>query len=83
MNKRKLLQKVLNSCRNIKFSELVVLLNAFAFYETRCEGSHHIFKNATIVELINIQNVDGEAKPYQIKQFLALVEKYNLTLEDD
>lgn len=83
MNKRKLLQRMLNSSKNIKFSELIVLLNAFAFYETRREGSHHIFKNATVAEFINIQEVNGEAKPYQVKQFLALIEKYNLILEDD
>ena len=41
-----------------------------------------IFKNKNINELINIQNVNGEAKPYQIKQFLILVEKYNLRMEE-
>jgi hypothetical protein len=29
-----------------------------------------------------VQNVNGEAKPYQIRQFLRLVERYNLVLED-
>jgi hypothetical protein len=27
--------------------------------------------------------VNGEAKPYQIRQFLRLVEKYNLAMEDE
>ena len=27
-------------------------------------------------------NVDGKAKPYQVKQFLSIVEKYNLKIED-
>jgi hypothetical protein len=31
-------------------------------------------------ELINLQNVHGQVKPYQIKQFLALVERYNLRM---
>jgi hypothetical protein len=35
-----------------------------------------------IPELINLQNVKGEAKPYQVKQLLKAVEKYNLTLEE-
>ena len=30
-----------------------------------------------------MQSVRGEAKPYQIRQFLRLVERYNLKLEDD
>jgi len=26
--------------------------------------------------------LDGQAKPYQIKQFLNLIERYNLTMEE-
>ena len=36
-----------------------------------------------VSELVNVQNVRGEAKPYQIRQFLRLVERYNLLLKDD
>lgn len=32
---------------------------------------------------MNIQNVSGQVKPYQIKQFLKLVEKYNLQAKED
>ena len=32
--------------------------------------------------MINLQDLGGEAKPYQIRQFLRLIEKYNITLED-
>ena len=35
-----------------------------------------------IPELVNLQNVKGQAKPYQMRQFLKLVEKHNLKLED-
>ena len=37
---------------------------------------------ATFYEFRNLQNVKGKAKPYQIKQLLKIVEKYNLLLED-
>jgi hypothetical protein len=33
-------------------------------------------------ELVNLQNVNGEVKPYQIRQFLELVELYDLELGD-
>ena len=36
-----------------------------------------------IPELVNLQNVKGQAKPYQMRQFLKLVEKHNLKLEDE
>jgi len=45
-------------------------------------GSHHIFVHGELSELLNLQNVGGEAKPYQIRQFLRLVERYNLIMED-
>ena len=40
------------------------------------------FKHPAIPGLINLQEVRGEGKPYQIRQFLRLVERYNLRLED-
>ncbi|MCP9469925.1 MAG: type II toxin-antitoxin system HicA family toxin [Nitrospira sp.] len=58
------------------------LIEAFGFELKRVSGSHHIFVHPAIAELVNLQEVGGEAKPYQIRQFLRLVERYNLRLED-
>ena len=30
---------------------------------------------------LNLQETDGKAKPYQIRQFLRIVEKHNLIME--
>ncbi len=51
------------------------------FVLARTAGSHHIFSHPALAELINIQQMNGEAKPYQVRQFLRLVERYNLKLE--
>jgi predicted RNA binding protein YcfA (HicA-like mRNA interferase family) len=48
----------------------------------RVSGSHHIFEHPEIPEMINLQEVNGEAKPYQIRQLMKLIEKYDLKLED-
>jgi hypothetical protein len=48
----------------------------------RVSGSHHVFVHPEIPELINLQAVRGKAKPYQIRQFLKLVERYDLKLEN-
>lgn len=61
---------------------MIDLVEGFGFKQQRVSGSHHIFTHADIPELVNIQEIRGEAKPYQIRQFLRLVEKYNLRLED-
>lgn len=58
------------------------LVKGFGSQEARISGSHHIFVHPDISELLNLQNVGGQAKPYQIRQFLRLVERNNLKLEE-
>ena len=82
MSKERILQKLLAGSRNVRFAEMVSLVQAFGFRLSRTKGSHHIFTHTGIPELINLQNVHGQVKPYQIKQFLNLIERYNLKLED-
>ena len=82
MNKRKLLQKLITSSKNIRFNEATTIAEAFGFRLDRISGSHHIFLHPDLPELINLQNVKGKAKPYQIKQLLKIIEKNNLHMED-
>ena len=80
MNRRKLLEKILAGSKNVRFDDMVKLVEGFGLRLSRVKGSHHIFVHPAVRELVNLQNVHGEAKPYQIQQFLRLVERYNLTL---
>ena len=83
MNRRKLLRKLAaGALRNVRFADLRNLVEGFGFALARVNGSHHVFVHADIPELVNLQDVNGEAKPYQIRQVLRLVERYNLRLED-
>lgn len=81
--KRKLIQKILSSSKNIRFSDAQTAVEAFGFQLSRVRGSHHIYIHPDVPELINLQNVNGQAKPYQIKQFFEIVERYDLQLEDE
>jgi len=83
MNPQKLLRKILAGSGNVRFDDFVQLVVAFGFQLDRIRGSHHIFVHPDIDELLNVQDAHGEAKRYQIRQFLKLVEKYHLTLGDD
>lgn len=80
MNKRKLLQKLLSGSKNLKFSDVVSIAEAFGFEFDRISGSHHIFVHPNVPELVNLQKVKGKAKPYQIRQLLKIIEKYNLQM---
>jgi predicted RNA binding protein YcfA (HicA-like mRNA interferase family) len=83
MNKRLLLRAFLAGSKNVRFTDMVGLVEAFGFRLARTSGSHHIFVHSSISELVNLQNVNGQAKPYQVRQFLKLMEKYDLKLEDE
>jgi len=82
MNKYKLLQKAWTKPNNMRFAEIVSLAECMGFRLTRVSGSHHIFVHPSLPELLNLQNQRGKAKPYQVRQFLALVEEYNLDYGD-
>jgi predicted RNA binding protein YcfA (HicA-like mRNA interferase family) len=82
MNRRKLLRRLVEGAlQNVSFADMVNLVEGFGFTRIRVSGSHHIFGHTGVRELVNLQNVAGQAKPYQIRQFLRLVERYNLRLE--
>jgi predicted RNA binding protein YcfA (HicA-like mRNA interferase family) len=83
VNKKNLLKKIVQGYKNVRFNEMIKLIEAYSFQLSRVSGSHHIFVKPDIKEIVNIQNVQGKAKPYQVKQFLSLIEQYNLQMEDD
>ena len=82
MKRRKVLEQALSGSANIRFTDMVALAQGFGWHQSRVKGSHHIFVHAEVRELLNLQNVGGKAKPYQVRQFLELVERYNLSLDE-
>ena len=82
MNPHKTLILVLQGSRNVRFADFVRLVEAFGFHLARVSGSHHHFSRPSIPEALNLQAYHGDAKPYQVRQFLKLVEKYGLKLEE-
>ncbi len=51
-------------------------------FQSRIKGSHHIFYRENIVEIINIQEMSGKAKPYQVKQVRSIILKYKIELRE-
>jgi predicted RNA binding protein YcfA (HicA-like mRNA interferase family) len=62
---------------NLKFDELCAMLVHIGFKE-RIKGSHHIFTKDGVPHIINLQPINGKAKPYQVKQVRAIVCEMNL-----
>lgn len=65
---------------NVSFGDMRRLVEAFGFELRRTSGSHHVFAHPDVRELVNLQEVRGQAKPYQVRQFLRLVERYALSM---
>ena len=81
---QKILARLLSGSKNIAFLEFVSLLEGYGFELDRIRGSHQIYTHPDVSELIAIQpRHDGKAKPYQLRQFMKLVEAYNLELNED
>jgi hypothetical protein len=68
---------------NVSFSDLVVLLEALGFDEVGGRGSHRVFTRPDVIEILTLQELRGQAKPYQVRQVAAVVRRYNLRLEDE
>lgn len=84
MNPRRLLARLARGdLANVSFGDMTRLVRAVGFELQRESGSHRISAHPAIPELLNLQDASGEAKPYQIRQFLRLVERYALHVEDD
>ena len=80
---RLLLRLLSGAVTNVDFSDAQLLLEALGFEEVRITGSHHVYVRVDIPEQLNLQNRRGQAKPYQLRQLIALVKRYNLTIEED
>lgn len=84
MKPRKLLDRLAQSQANVRFSDLVLLAKALGFRRDRTRGSHQIFVHRHHPEAqLNLQPDGSQAKPYQVKQLLKLVEEYNLRIDGE
>ena len=81
MKNQKLLEKIVRNPNDVRFNEIISLLEAFGFKLKRIKGSHHIFKHPDIPYLINIQNKNGKVKPYQVNQFLNMIVEFKLSVD--
>lgn len=82
--KQKLYQRLINNPKNVNFNDLLTIVEAFGFALDRIKGSHRVYKHPDVSsEFLVLQpDKNRQAKPYQIKQFLSLIEEYNLHMGD-
>jgi len=81
MDKKEIYKELKENPKNVRFEELCRAAELFGFKFRGGKGSHRIFVREGIREMLNLQNVKGKAKPYQVRQFIKIIEKYNLVEE--
>lgn len=65
----------------MRFADFRRILEAFGFTLDRIKGSHHIFRHPKVSRPLSVQpRGDNKAKPYQIDQFLDIVEEFGLEM---
>lgn len=69
--------------QKVRFERLCAIAEVFGFRFSRQKGSHKIYVQDGIDEILDFQNVGGKAKPYQVRQFIGILEKYNLMEGED
>lgn len=68
--------------RSVDFRDFIAMVEAFGFAHIRTKGSHRSYSQPTCPKLLVLQPMGKDAKRYQIREFLDMVEAYGLTLDD-
>jgi len=74
----KLWEQIKRNPHNIRFGDFLRLVEWFGFQPKGARGSHRIFFHPGVREIVDLQELGGEAKPYQIRQLMRLVRQYGL-----
>jgi len=66
----------------ISFRDFERLLRAFGFRHDRTMGSHRQYVHSKVPRPFPVQPEKKDAKRYQVREFLDIVEEYGLSIEE-
>lgn len=76
----KLLASMRASQANVRFSDLVALVLHIGYTHKRTHGSHHVYSHPDR-PVLSIQPINGKAKPYQVRQVIAEIDRYKIEVK--
>jgi hypothetical protein len=76
----KLYERLVATRVAMRFRDFQRVLEAFGFTLDRINGSHHNYRHSLVPRPLSIQPRGNMAKPYQIDQFLDIVEEFGLKI---
>ena len=65
----------------VAFQDFVALIESFGFRHVRTKGSHRSYTHPRCPRLLVIQPKGKDAKRYQVREFLDMIEEYRLQRE--
>ena len=74
-------QVLANPGRSLLFRDFIALIIAFGFTLDRTRGSHQVFVHPACPRLLVVQPLGKDAKRYQVRQFLDMIEEFGLKLD--
>ncbi|MDI1296962.1 MAG: type II toxin-antitoxin system HicA family toxin [bacterium] len=78
----KILERLLQGNRSLAFRDFERLLRALGFELDRTTGSHRQYVHNKVPRPFPVQPDGKDAKRYQIRELLELVEAYGLDIEE-
>ncbi len=81
--KNEIYEELKRNPKNVRFEVVCRAAELLGFRFRGGKGSHRIYVRDGVREMLNFQCVKGKAKPYQVKQFLRVVENYKLLEEEN
>ncbi len=75
--RKKLLAAICNNPKAVRFEEACQAAEIIGFQKTGGKGSHCVYTKPAELEILNFQNRDGYIYPYQARQLIKLLEKYD------
>ncbi len=85
VRQRKLLDRAGNNPCNLRFSDLLTLVESFGFVRIGGDSTcHRQYRHPPTGARLSLQpRADGKAKQYQVGQFLTAIDEFGLRLEDE
>jgi predicted RNA binding protein YcfA (HicA-like mRNA interferase family) len=78
----KLYEQLLRNPRGLTFAEFQRLLEVFGYRIKRQTGSHIAYRHNVVADTRIVQPKGKMAKLYQVEQFLDMIEKHALKMEN-
>ena len=77
------LEQARRSPANVRFGDLRRLVEAVGYSFRRQKGSHLVFTHGARPDLpmVNLQSDGANAKPYQVRQIVRLIDEHNLEVK--